>query len=64
MEPAAVPSRVELICPDLVSRSKIKYLLPSTRKATLARNVAEFARQLSVMLAIYWRDGPRPYFRG
>jgi hypothetical protein len=56
-------SRIEVICSDLVPRSEIKYLLPRTRKAT-ARYVAKLGRQLSVMLAIYWQDGPRSFFRG
>jgi hypothetical protein len=50
-------SGVEVICPDLVSGSEVKYLLSRTGKATLARNVSELVRQISVMLAI-GHNGP------
>jgi hypothetical protein len=55
-------SRVEAIRSPLVTRSKVKYLLTGSRKATLAGNFSKFARDHSVMLAIYWRSGATRFF--
>jgi hypothetical protein len=55
-------SRVEVIRSPLITRRKVKYLLTGSRKATLASNISKFARDLSVMLAIYWRSGAMRFF--
>ena len=47
-----------LACRCLDPQSEIKYFLLCTRKATLACNASEFARQLPVTLVVTRRDDP------